>query len=155
MFGHCAFVPATTTLSGLMVGNLRRGPTIQPLTWVLQIMPLFLPRRAASAAYGLDRAASTTTMIASRGRVVADSYAAPRARPVFWYLGAWTLVLIATQLFAGPTAASRLGAQVVALLWFIGVYLVILAFVPALVPDLPTHLRPARRRRPASRHRGV
>jgi fucose 4-O-acetylase-like acetyltransferase len=134
MFGHCAFVLATTTPSGLTVGNfLAAAPSIQPLTWVLQIMPLFFLAGAASAAYGLDRAASPDDDDRQPWGVWLLTRTQRLARPVFWYLGAWTLALIATQVFAGPTAATRLGAQVVALLWFIGVYLVILAFVPALV----------------------
>lgn len=135
MFGHCAFILATISeSSGLMIGNLLAAlPAIQPLTWVLQIMPLFFLAGAASAAYGLDRAASPDDDARQPWGVWLFTRTQRLARPVFWYLAAWTLALIATRLVAGPDAATGLGAQCVALLWFIGVYLVILACVPALV----------------------
>lgn len=135
MFGHCAFVLATiSSSSGLMVGNLlAAAPAIQPLTWILQIMPLFFLAGAASAAYGLDRAASPDDDDRRPWGVWLLTRTQRLARPVFWYLAAWSLALVATRVFAGPAASVRLGAQVVALLWFIGVYLVILACVPALV----------------------
>ncbi|QKT09074.1 acyltransferase [Gordonia sp. X0973] len=127
MFGHCTFVLATITASHLQVGNLLGTmPALQPLTWVLQIMPLFFLAGAASAAYGLDRPGADQpwgAWLFSRSQRL--------ARPVFWYLAAWSAALGATALIAGPTTAARLGEQCVALLWFIGVYLVILACVPA------------------------
>ncbi|GAB08761.1 hypothetical protein GOARA_019_00440 [Gordonia araii NBRC 100433] len=133
MFGHCAFVLATITASSeLVVGNLLGElPVIRPLTWVLQIMPLFFLAGAASAAYGLDRP-GTADRDAKPWGLWLFTRAQRLARPVLWYLAAWSLALGATRLFAGPTAAARLGEQCVALLWFIGVYFVILAFVPAL-----------------------
>ncbi len=135
MFGHCTFVLATITgSSGLVLGNLLgEVPGIRPLTWLLQIMPLFFLAGAASAAYGLDRRQSPDDAREQSWGAWLFARTQRLARPVFWYLGVWTAALIATRLIAGPTAGARLGEQCVALLWFIGVYLVVLACIPALV----------------------
>ncbi|WP_443986924.1 acyltransferase family protein, partial [Mycobacterium marinum] len=53
-------------------------------------------------------------------------------RPVFWYLAAWTGALVVVRATLGAQSAAGLGRECVALLWFLGVYLVVLAFVPAL-----------------------
>lgn len=54
-------------------------------------------------------------------------------RPVFWYLAAWTVGLLVVRLTLGAESAEDVGRESVALLWFLGVYLVVLAFVPALM----------------------
>jgi hypothetical protein len=51
---------------------------------------------------------------------------------VFWYLAAWTVGLLIARTVLGADSAARIGRESVALLWFLGVYLVVLAFVPAL-----------------------
>jgi len=51
---------------------------------------------------------------------------------VFWYLAAWSVGLVGAHMALGADAAASLGRECVALLWFLGVYLVALAFVPAL-----------------------
>jgi hypothetical protein len=51
----------------------------------------------------------------------------------------WSVGLLVVRLVLGADSAAGLGAESVALLWFLGVYLIVLAFVPAL-----TRLRDAR-----------
>jgi hypothetical protein len=51
---------------------------------------------------------------------------------VFWYLAAWTIGLLVARMTLGAESAAGLGRECVALLWFLGVYLVVLAFVPVL-----------------------
>jgi hypothetical protein len=51
---------------------------------------------------------------------------------VFWYLAAWTGGLLVVRMILGAESAAGVGRESVALLWFLGVYLVVLAFVPAL-----------------------
>jgi hypothetical protein len=51
---------------------------------------------------------------------------------VFWYLAAWAAGLLVVRMILGAKSADGLGRESVALLWFLGVYLVVLAFVPAL-----------------------
>ena len=51
---------------------------------------------------------------------------------MFWYLAAWSIGLLVARVILGAESAAGLGRECVALLWFLGVYLVVLAFVPAL-----------------------
>ncbi|CAM3693623.1 acetyltransferase [Tsukamurella ocularis] len=126
MFGHCVLLLATITPSGVWVGNtLGAQPALQPITWVLQVMPLFFLAGAASSAYGLKPGTPWGGWLLARAQRL--------ARPVFWYLAFWTLALGATRMLLGESSAARLGGESVALLWFIGVYLLVLAFVPALM----------------------
>ena len=53
MFGHCALLLATIDTDGLRIGNLLGElPTIAPITWIVQVMPLFFLARGAAGAYG-------------------------------------------------------------------------------------------------------
>ncbi len=126
MFGHCVLLLATITPSGVWVGNtLGAQPSLQPITWVLQVMPLFFLAGAASSAYGLKPGTAWGGWLLGRAQRL--------ARPVFWYLGFWSIALLLVRVVAGESSAVRLGQESVALLWFIGVYLLALAFVPALM----------------------
>ncbi|GAB3134394.1 acyltransferase [Tsukamurella serpentis] len=126
MFGHCVLLLATITESGVWVGNvLGVQPSLQPITWIVQVMPLFFLAGAASSAYGLRPDTAWGGWLLGRAQRL--------ARPVFWYLGFWSVVLVAVRAVAGDTSAVRLGQESVALLWFIGVYLLVLAFVPLLM----------------------
>lgn len=132
MFGHCALLLATIDGSGLRIGNLLGElPVIQPLTWIAQVMPLFFLAGGAAAAYGWKAGTPWGTWLLTRAQRL--------CRPVFWYLAFWTVGLLVTRLVLGAESADGLGRESVALLWFLGVYLVTLAFVPAL-----TRLRDAR-----------
>src|SRR4051794_41812909 len=54
MFGHCALLLATIDADGLHIGNLLGElPAIRPVTWLVQVMPLFF--LAGGAAGGLGR----------------------------------------------------------------------------------------------------
>ncbi|GIZ95416.1 acetyltransferase [Tsukamurella sp. TY48] len=126
MFGHSTLLLATITPSGVWVGNtLGALPSLQPITWLLQVMPLFFLAGAASAAYGWKPGTAWGGWLLSRAQRL--------CRPVFWYLGFWSVVLLGVRVVAGEPSATRLGQESVALLWFIGVYLLILALVPALM----------------------
>ncbi len=53
MFGHCALLLATIDTSGVRIGNLLGElPAIAPITWVVQVMPLFFLAGGAAGAYG-------------------------------------------------------------------------------------------------------
>lgn len=42
MFGHCALLLATIDSTGVRVGNILGAlPALAPITWILQVMPLF------------------------------------------------------------------------------------------------------------------
>ncbi|OBF25127.1 acetyltransferase [Mycobacterium sp. ACS4331] len=132
MFGHCALLLATITDQGLWVGNiLGELPAIAPITWLVQVMPLFFLAGGAAGAYGWKPGTPWGAWLFTRSQRL--------CRPVFWYLAAWTVGLLATRAVLGAESADGLGRESVALLWFLGVYLVVLGFVPAL-----THLRSGR-----------
>jgi surface polysaccharide O-acyltransferase-like enzyme len=125
MFGHCALLLATIDTSGLRINNLLGElPAIAPITWFVQVMPLFFLAGGAAGAYGWHRGAPWGTWLFARAQRL--------CRPVFWYLAAWTVGLLVARMTLGAESAAGLGRECVALLWFLGVYLVVLAFVPAL-----------------------
>jgi hypothetical protein len=126
MFGHSALLLATIDDGGLRIGNiLGELPALAPITWVVQVMPLFFLAGGAAGAYGWHP-----------GRTPWGTWLFTRAqrlcRPVFWYLAFWTAALVLARAVLGAESAAGLGRECVALLWFLGVYLVVLAFVPAL-----------------------
>jgi Acyltransferase family len=125
MFGHCALLLATLDSGGLHIGNLLGAlPSIAPITWVVQVMPLFFFAGGAAGAYSWTFGTLWGTWLFTRAQRL--------CRPVFWYLAAWSVGLVVADLTLGTEAAASLGRECVALLWFLGVYLVVLAFVPAL-----------------------
>ena len=125
MFGHCALLLATIDTSGLRISNLLGElPAIAPITWVVQVMPLFFLAGGAAGAYGWHPGRSWGAWLFTRAQRL--------CRPVFWYLAAWMVGLLVARMTLGQESAAGLGRECVALLWFLGVYLVVLAFVPAL-----------------------
>lgn len=53
MFGHCALLLATIDSGGVQIGNLLGAvPAIAPVTWAVQVMPLFFLAGGAAGAYG-------------------------------------------------------------------------------------------------------
>lgn len=125
MFGHCALLLATIDSSGVRIGNLLGAlPDIQPVTWVVQVMPLFFLAGGAAGAYGWRSGAVWGGWLFARTQRL--------CRPAFWYLAMWSLGLLVVRVTLGGESADRLGRESVALLWFLGVYLVTLAFVPVL-----------------------
>lgn len=125
MFGHCALLLATIDSGGVQIGNLLGAiPAIAPLTWVVQVMPLFFLAGGAAGAYGWHGGAGWGSWLFTRAQRL--------CRPVFWYLAAWTVGLVLVRMTLGDESADGLGRECVALLWFLGVYLVVLAFVPLL-----------------------
>ncbi|HZN84050.1 MAG TPA: acyltransferase [Mycobacterium sp.] len=125
MFGHCALLLATIDSGGLRIGNLLGElPAIAPITWIVQVMPLFFLAGGAAGAYGWHTGTPWGTWLFTRSQRL--------CRPVFWYLAAWSVGLLVARMTLGAESAAGLGRECVALLWFLGVYLVVLAFVPAL-----------------------
>lgn len=125
MFGHCALLLATIDSGGVRIGNLLGEiPAIAPVTWVVQVMPLFFLAGGAAGAYGWHSDSAWGSWLFTRAQRL--------CRPVFWYLAAWTAALVVVRMTLGDESADGLGRECVALLWFLGVYLVVLAFVPIL-----------------------
>ena len=125
MFGHCALLLATIDGFGLRIGNLLGEiPALAPITWIVQVMPLFFLAGGAAGAYGWHRSSAWGTWLFRRAQRL--------CRPVFWYLAAWSIGILVTYQLLGADSAVSMGRECVALLWFLGVYLVVLAFVPVL-----------------------
>jgi surface polysaccharide O-acyltransferase-like enzyme len=125
MFGHCALLLATIDAGGLRIGNLLGElPAIAPVTWIVQVMPLFFLAGGAAGAFSWHSGKPWGTWLFTRAQRL--------CRPVFWYLAAWSVGLVVARMTLGAESAEGLGRECVALLWFLGVYLVVLAFVPAL-----------------------
>ncbi len=125
MFGHCALLLATIDAGGLRIGNLLGAlPAIAPITWAVQVMPLFFLAGGAAGAYGWRDGTPWGTWLFTRAQRL--------CRPVFWYLATWAVALLLVRVALGADSAAALGVECVALLWFLGVYLVVLAFVPVL-----------------------
>lgn len=125
MFGHCALLLATLDTGGLHIRNLLGElPVITPITWLVQVMPLFFLAGGAAGAYGWRPGTPWGTWLFTRAQRL--------CRPVFWYLATWAVALVVVRETMGAESADGLGRECVALLWFLGVYLVVLGFVPAL-----------------------
>lgn len=125
MFGHCALLLATIDSGGLRIDNLLGEiPAIAPITWIVQVMPLFFLAGGAAGAYGWHSDNAWGSWLFTRAQRL--------CRPVFWYLATWTAALLVVRATLGAESAAGMGRECVALLWFLGVYLVVLAFVPAL-----------------------
>ena len=106
------------------------APTyLYPLTWVLMVMPLFFIAGGFGHARTIDRmrrsGASYGHFLASRGRRIVG--------PLVVFLSAST-VLATVGAWAGwVDVAITLSHQLMQLLWFIAVYLVIIAIAPLMV----------------------
>lgn len=125
MFGHCALLLATVDDHGVHIANLIGAlPAVAPVTWIAQVMPLFFLAGGAAGAYGHRAATPWGAWLFTRAQRL--------CRPVFVYLAAWTAGLVVIRVLLGAASADRVGRESVALLWFLGVYLLALAFVPAL-----------------------
>ncbi len=125
VYGHCALLLATIDTAGVRIGNILSAlPALAPITWILQVMPLFFLAGGAAGAYGYHTGTPWGAWLFTRAQRL--------CRPVFWYLTVWSLALLFVQATLGESSEAGLGGESVALLWFLGVYLVTLAFVPAL-----------------------
>jgi fucose 4-O-acetylase-like acetyltransferase len=113
----------TVTGSGSVINTLDAVPYMFPLTWVLQILPLFFLLAGA----GLVRLASTRD---SRGYLTRLTRLSAPALPLI--VAAMVLAVIAGAL-AGKDAGKAAGLLPIQLVWFLGVYLVLVAAAPLLV----------------------
>ncbi len=102
MFGHCVLALATIGPDGPRVGSLLGAmPALAPVTWVVQVMPLFFLAGGAAGAYGRRDNTPWGTWLVTRAQRL--------CRPVFWYLAAWTVALLAVRMTLGAHSAVALG----------------------------------------------
>ena len=122
--GHGVMLLVSVDSDGLHFGNLlTNSPVLQALTWVLQVLPLFFFAGAASSAMGYTPGTNWGGWLLRRAQRL--------YRPVFYYVAAWVVALAVLQQFAAHQVQRQIAGLSVQLLWFIGVYVIVLAFVPA------------------------
>lgn len=107
------------TPTGQPTNILEVAPAMSVLTWVFQILPLFFAAGAVSNAASFRR---HTTEGFLRGRTLRLT------TPVVLYTAVWTVLLLPPAILLDPVAAA--GMFLAQLLWFAGVYLIVVAAVP-------------------------
>ncbi|MFI1969717.1 acyltransferase [Streptomyces cinnamoneus] len=134
VLGHWLMSAVTTDAHGrTKVGNLLAvEPSLQAVTWVLQVMPVFffvggfshalsyrsLTRRSQGPAYAAFLRARLQRLL----------------RPTMVFIAVWGTGALAAQLLGGGGALADTAARLVAQpLWFIGIYLAMVAFTPPLL----------------------
>lgn len=150
VLGH--WLMAAVTPDG--VGNLLAVvPALQPLTWLLQVMPVFF------FVGGFSHALSYRSLLRKRPEGTADSvYSAfLRARlqrllrPTTVFVLVWGAAALLVQLLGGGGGLTGVTLRMVTQpLWFIGIYLAMVAFTP---PLLKLHERYGWGHSPVSRAR--
>ena len=125
VFGHSFMASVRFTDAGLVPSNtLAETPSLQLLTWVLQIMPLFFAAGTWVNALSYRHATSYPVWLSGRVRRL--------LRPVLLYVAFWVLgtpfVLIADHNVSLPLLGIT-----TQLLWFLGAYLLVTALTPVLV----------------------
>ncbi|MET8376573.1 acyltransferase family protein [Streptomyces microflavus] len=133
VLGH--WLMAAVTPDG--VGNLLAVvPALQPLTWLLQVMPVFF------FVGGFAHALSYRSLLRKRPEGSTDSvYAAfLRARlqrllrPTMVFVLVWGAAALLIQLLGGGGGLTGVTLRLVTQpLWFIGIYLAMVAFTPTLL----------------------
>ena len=132
VIGHWMLAVLGFTDGAFMGHNLLElEPDLQILTWVFQVMPLFF------IVGGFTNGTSWISA-STRGTTYAEWLTAKSSRlirPALWFVAFWTLLpvlAVVTGLLSADVAC--VGGQEVALpLWFLAVYLVAVAAMPALV----------------------
>ncbi len=114
----------------LHVGNAIGHGSAWVLTWGLQVLPLLFFAAGASAAYQSQRLPAGGrrwgSVLGGRLRGI--------ARPVGAFVGAWVVAVAALLAVGVPDdAVWRLARMAPQLLWFLGVWVVLVALTPVLV----------------------
>ncbi|MFB8127764.1 acyltransferase family protein [Streptomyces bacillaris] len=143
VLGH--WMMAAVTPDG--VGNLLAVvPALQPLTWLLQVMPVFF------FVGGFSHALSYRSLLRKRpgGPAASDASASASAdsvyaaflrarlqrllRPTMVFVLVWGVVALLVQLLGGGGGLTGVTLRLVTQpLWFIGIYLAMVAFTPPLL----------------------
>ncbi|MFF3430787.1 acyltransferase [Streptomyces sp. NPDC002602] len=108
-------------------------PDLQPLTWAFQVMPVFF------FVGGFSHALSYRSLTRTTDGPVYAAFLRARLqrllRPTLVFVGVWTACALVVQLAGadrGPLAGAAL-RLVTQPLWFIGIYLAMVAFTPPLL----------------------
>ncbi|WP_200303306.1 acyltransferase family protein [Streptomyces adelaidensis] len=136
VLGHWLMAAVTTgSDGGVEVGNLLAvEPRLQILTWALQIMPVFFFVGGFSHALSYR---SLTRKAADEGSVYPAFLRARLQRllrPTMVFIGVWGAAAVLLQLMGQGGGLLDVALRLVAQpLWFIGIYLAMVAFTPPLL----------------------
>lgn len=129
MLGHWLMAAVEWRDGRLVAGNvLEAAPAAQWLTWLFQIMPVFF------VVGGFSNTASWTA--ACRDGRGYGAWLAGRltrlVRPVLVFAGVWSALVVALMAAGGEPATVRAGS-IAQPLWFLAVYVVVVAVAPPMV----------------------
>jgi len=132
--GH--WLMGALTPQGEVTNVLARVPALQPLTWLLQVMPLFFLVGGVAHAHALASAARVGGTGRGRYAAFVRGRAGRLLRPTLAFLAVWLVLDVLAHVSglasgaSGPLVAGvlQLSTQ---LLWFVGVYLGVAALAPA------------------------
>ncbi|MEV4870225.1 acyltransferase family protein [Streptomyces syringium] len=134
VLGHWLMAAVTVDTDGRAeVGNLLAvEPGLQLLTWVLQIMPVFF------FVGGFSHALSYRSFARKADGPAYAAFLRARLqrllRPTMVFIAVWGAGALAVQLLGGGGPLTDVAARLVAQpLWFIGIYLAMVAFTPPLL----------------------
>lgn len=137
IFGHWLMVAITP--AGQITNALAVVPALQPLTWLLQVMPLFFLVGGVAHAHTLESLERRRPAGPGRYAAFFRARATRLLRPTLAFLGVWVLLGVVADLSgltSGPGDAGRLArdalVMVPQLLWFVGIYLGACAFAPVM-----------------------
>jgi fucose 4-O-acetylase-like acetyltransferase len=131
VLGHWTMTAVSRSADGLAAGNvLSSTPWLWLATWMLQVMPVFF------VVGGFSNMASWQAQQRRGGGYVEylSGRMARLLRPVLVFAGAWLVLPLLLDLAGLPGEQVGLVAKVMAQpLWFLGVYLVVVALAPVMV----------------------
>jgi len=131
VLGHWTMTAVGRSAHGLSAGNvLSSTPGLWLATWVLQVMPLFF------VVGGFSNMVSWEALRRRGGGYVEylSARMARLLRPVLVFVAVWLLLPLALPRLGLPAEQVELVGKVMGQpLWFLGVYLVVVALAPAMV----------------------
>ncbi len=135
ILGHWLMVAVLP--DGQVSNALKIVPALQPLTWVLQVMPLFFLVGGVAHAHTLESSERRGGTRHGRYAAFVRARAARLLRPTLVFLGVWVVLgVLADRLGLTRGSQSRLVTEALVmvpqLLWFVGIYLGVAAFAPAM-----------------------
>ena len=133
VLGHMLMAVVVWNHDEPRVANLLDAyPSLRIATWILQVMPLFFAAGAIAnrRTWGLARKGGERWRVWTWGRL------RRLLRPVVYYLAVWVPLVLVLEVTV-PDAASRLAGLSTQLLWFLGVYVLVVATTPLQVGLAP------------------
>jgi hypothetical protein len=125
VIGHTVMAISVIRGGVLIWDNLLSTSVVfQALTWIFQIMPLFFFAGAAACVTSWQPGSSWGTWLMKR--------CARLFRPVFYYLAFWAVTLAVLYPLLPQHVYQPVAGISIQLLWFLGVYVLVLAAMPAL-----------------------